>query len=62
MGLRIDSSDNKRHRLSAPLFAGRRHLTASLGDVAVFKRHPDLLEGVLGELPRVRIQNELIVV
>lgn len=51
-----------RHRLPVSLFAGRLHLTTSLGDVAVFIRHPDLLEGVLSELPWIRVQNELIVV
>lgn len=38
------------------------HLTASMSDVAVFARHPDLPERVLGELPRVSLHHKLLIV
>lgn len=38
------------------------HLTTSMSDVAVFARHPDLPERVLGELPRVTLHHKLLIV
>lgn len=38
------------------------HLTASMSDMAVFARHPDLPERVLGELPRVTLHHKLLIV
>lgn len=37
-------------------------LTPSVADVAVPVGHPDLLQRVLGELPRVALQQDLLVV
>lgn len=42
--------------------AGQLHLTPPVSYVAVFARHPDLPERVLGELPRGSLQHELFVV
>lgn len=46
----------------SPSFWRIRRLTPSVRNVAVLVGHPDLLQRVLGELPRVTLKQKLLVV